>query len=410
MATNFFQEDPFYTNVTPSPRKPIHRSAAPPATETVASESESESDQELEFNETPQEEHLISFLYVSLGDVQGGWDSDIFIEPQNTKDEYLCTICTGVYRDPIITKCGHLFCATCFERHKGRRAVTTCPLDRKTINHVDYFPDRFVNKQIEKLRVRCPLDREFCPWSGQLSTIMEHLKQCEFRLVLCTQCRNRFKRREMAQHENSHLKEKCAQLTQQIARLRVSQSEPTNPRGIPLETWSNVNKSLIVGDNNITPFYWVVKDVIGQIESSKEIFSPPFLSSPHGYQFCVRLNMSGHGNGSGTHVSLYLYIMKGPNDDSIEWPTKQGVFKAILMSQLAIREDTPHYSKLVSIGSHPAFRRKLDIEKKNTSAGWPMYINFFDLMNERYYVGDSVVIMLDVLFRQDPIKFPSTSL
>ena len=409
MATNFFQEDPFYTNLTPSPRKPLFRSNIVPEPEVVTSDSDS--DQELEFNETPVEEQLVNFLYVSLGNIQGGWDSDIFLESQDTKDEYLCTICTGVYRDPIITRCGHLFCATCFDRHKGRRAATTCPMDRKVINPVDYFPDRFVKKQVDKLRIHCPLDRECCPWSGQLGTVMDHLKNCEFRLVLCSDCRKRFKRREMAQHENLHLKEKCAQLSQQLIRLQISsKAETTNTQLIPLRTWDNVNKSLMSGVNSVTPFYWVVRDVIGQIESSKEIFSPPFLSSPNGYQFCVRLNMSGHGNGSGTHVSLYLYIMKGPHDDHIEWPIRQGVFRATLMSQLAIGEDTPHYSRIVSIGSHPAFKSKLDIDRKNTSAGWPMYINFFDLMNERYYVGDSVVIMLDIIFRQGPNNYPSTSL
>ena len=392
-------------NLTPSPRKPIPKATALPDP-TVSSESES--DQELEFNETTVEEHLINFLIVLLGDVQGGWDSDIFLESRDTLDEYSCSICTGVYRDPIITRCGHLFCATCFDRHKGRRDVTKCPMDRKVISPADYFPDRFVRKQVEKLRVHCPLDRECCPWSGPLSTVIEHMKKCECRLVLCSECRKRFKRREITQHENSHLKDKCAQLSQQLTRLRNCRSELTNTRLIPLGTWDNVNKSIVNGVNHIAPFYWVVRDVVGQIESSKEIFSPPFLSSPNGYQFCVRLNMSGHGNGSGTHLSVYLYIMKGPFDDLIEWPTKQGTFKATLMSQLAIGEDTPHYSKTVSIGSHPAFKRKLDIERKNTSAGWPMYISFFDLMNERYYVEDSVVIMLDVLFRE--INFPSTIL
>ncbi|KAI6651764.1 SID1 transmembrane family member 1-like [Oopsacas minuta] len=373
-------------------------------------DSDSDSEQELESNQTPVGEHLIKFLYVSLGDVEGGWDSDIFLESRDIKDEYSCTICTGIYRDPIMTRCGHLFCTTCFEKHKGRKITTNCPLDRKVLNATDYFADRFVKKLVEKLRVHCPLEKDSCPWSGQLCNVIEHVKICDYRLVLCRDCKMRIKRNELAMHENSHLKERCSLLSQQLIRVNLhSKSESINPSLIPLGAWAIVNKSLINRGNYITPFYWVVKNVIGQIESSKEIFSPPFLSSINGYQFCVRLNMSGHGNGSGTHLSLYLYIMKGPYDDQIVWPTKHGTFKATLMSQSVEGEDTPYYTKTASIGSHPAFRRKLDIVKKNTSAGWPMYIDFFDLMNERFYVEDSVVIMLDILFPQDSI-FPSTIL
>ena len=373
--------------------------------------SESGSDEEVDVHETSPNEYLIKILYVSLGDVQGGWDSDIFLESRDTKDEFSCTICTGIYRDPIMTRCGHLFCSTCFEKHKGRKISTICPLDRKVLNPTDYFTDRFVKKQVEKFQVHCPLDKECCSWSGTLSCVIEHMMVCEHRLVLCAECRIRIKRKDYTLHENSHLKDKCSTLNRQLTierEIKSSEPEPTKSNLIPLGTWSIVNNSLMSGCHRITPFYWVVKNVIGQIESSKEIFSPPFLSSPNGYQFCVRLNMSGHGNGSGTHLSLYLYIMKGPFDDLMVWPIKHGTFKATLMCQAVTPDRNTQYTKTVAIGSHPAFRRKLEIEKKNTSAGWPMYIDFFDLMNERFYLEDSIVIMLDIIL-QDTV-FPSTIL
>ena len=400
MATRSDADDSMYINVKPTRSRFLFRDTS----------SESGSDEELEIHETPSNEYLTKILYVSLGDVEGGWDSDIFLECQDTKDEFSCTICTGIYRDPIMTRCGHLFCSTCFEKHKGRRTSTNCPLDRKTLNPTDYFTDRFVKKQVEKFRVHCPLDKECCPWSGPLSCVIEHMKGCDYRLVLCAECRMRIKRKDHTLHENLHLKEKCAMLNRQLAVERVN-SEPDSTKSdlIPLGTWNIVNKSLMSGGNQVTPFYWVVKNVIGQIESAKEIFSPPFLSSPNGYQFSVRLNMSGHGNGSGTHLSLYLYIMKGPFDEHIVWPIRHGTFKATLMSQSVTPDGRTQYTKTVAIGSHPAFRRKLEIEKKNTSAGWPMYIDFFDLMNERFYLEDSIVIMLDILFPQDTI-FPSTIL
>ena len=357
------------------------------------------------------EELVVQFLYVSLGDIQGGWDTDIFMESTETKDEYLCTICTGLLREPVITRCGHLFCATCFDKHRSRRGLTTCPLDRKVIKSSDFFPDRFVKKQVEKLRVHCPFDRENCLWSGPLVVVREHMKNCGYGMCLCRDCNIRIKRKDKLKHENTHLKDKCAQLAQQVTTLKLnSKSKLNQTLNTSIGAWDLVNKSLVQGGNFISPYYWIIKDVIGQIEASNEIFSPPFLSMWNGYQFCARLNMSGHGTGTGTHLSLYLYIMQGPYDDQLEWPTKHGFFRASLMNQKSGKEITPHYTKTVSIGAHPLFRKKPDVERRNTSAGWQKYIDFFDLMNERYYVDDTVVIMLGIIIPDVLNNFTSTVL
>ena len=41
---------------------------------------------------------------------------------------------------------------------------------------------------------------------------------------------------------------------------------------------------------------------------------------------CLKVYANGVGSGEGTHVSLYLYLMKGPYDDKLEqsghWPLR----------------------------------------------------------------------------------------
>ena len=35
---------------------------------------------------------------------------------------------------------------------------------------------------------------------------------------------------------------------------------------------------------------------------------------------CVRVNPNGYGDGKGTHVSIFMYMMRGPFDNYLKWP------------------------------------------------------------------------------------------
>lgn len=50
------------------------------------------------------------------------------------------------------------------------------------------------------------------------------------------------------------------------------------------------------------------------------LYSPPFYTSPHGYRVCLRAYLNGDGTGRGTHVSLYIVIMRSEYDDLLTWP------------------------------------------------------------------------------------------
>ena len=49
-------------------------------------------------------------------------------------------------------------------------------------------------------------------------------------------------------------------------------------------------------------------------------YSPPFYTHTHGYKMCIRVYANGNGDGAGTHVSVYLVLMRGIFDDDLKWP------------------------------------------------------------------------------------------
>ncbi|XP_039183049.1 TNF receptor-associated factor 1 [Crotalus tigris] len=48
--------------------------------------------------------------------------------------------------------------------------------------------------------------------------------------------------------------------------------------------------------------------------------SPAFYTSRYGYKLCMRIYLNGEGRGRGTHVSLFIVLLKGDYDALLPWP------------------------------------------------------------------------------------------
>ena len=62
-----------------------------------------------------------------------GFDVVRFESPVD--EELLCAICKGVFQDPVMAHCEHVFCSSCIEEWLKRQ--DTCPIDRKVIANTD---------------------------------------------------------------------------------------------------------------------------------------------------------------------------------------------------------------------------------------------------------------------------------
>ncbi|XP_063325382.1 E3 ubiquitin-protein ligase TRIM39-like [Pelmatolapia mariae] len=49
-----------------------------------------------------------------------------------SEDQFLCSICLGVFTDPVSTPCGHNFCKTCISQHWDMNVICQCPLCKET--------------------------------------------------------------------------------------------------------------------------------------------------------------------------------------------------------------------------------------------------------------------------------------
>lgn len=54
---------------------------------------------------------------------------------------------------------------------------------------LQYFPDRFVRKEVNKLPIRCPNTDKGCLWNGVLGELENHLQKCSFGYKPCQHCK-----------------------------------------------------------------------------------------------------------------------------------------------------------------------------------------------------------------------------
>ena len=313
-------------------------------------------------------------------------------ETRKTLEALLCPVCLEIVLEPVQTSCGHLFCKKCV------RGVTKCPACREQFTSM---PDHFNNRRVRSLRVKCPFTANGCKWVGDLGDVGDHeAVQCEFQTKPCPYCDFTTIQKEKLQEHlttcdshtfqcpngcgtapsrrdlNQHLEECPEQLVQckfsmlgcdavlprkameshvatsaehstefllqHVMKMTVLFNQLCAKSGVlnPLEqkTWL-MNK--VLQKEPVPPWVIKIEGFQKNKEENEEWFSDPVYSHFGGYKMCLRVDANGHKEGKGTHVSVYIYLMRGDNDDNLKWPFK-GTIKVSLLNQL---EDGQHHTK-----------------------------------------------------------------
>ena len=75
------------------------------------------------------------------------------------------------------------------------------------------------------------------------------------------------------------------------------------------------------------------------------VFGPAFYTSHGGYNMCINVVANGYDEGESTHVSVFVHLMCGENDDHLPWPFT-GRVTVELLNQL---EDKNHHSRVIPL-------------------------------------------------------------
>ena len=110
---------------------------------------------------------------------------------------------------------------------------------------------------------------------------------------------------------------------------------------------------------------------------------------------CVRVDANGYGEGAGTHVSVFAFLIKGRNDDNLPWPFT-GKVTFMLLNQLT---DENHHRRSVSFPQDD--RRVVGGGRAYTGHGQYKFISQYQLahdadQNHQYLKNDCLYFKIKV--------------
>ncbi len=140
-------------------------------------------------------------------------------------------------------------------------------------------------------------------------------------------------------------------------------------------------------------YVWKVNELArrhreARIGKTSSLYSPPFYTSAHGYRLCLRAYLNGDGSGKGTHVSLFLVLMRGEYDDILSWPFKHRVTLTLISQTDPQSPDASITHKFVPNSESSSFHKPR--ETFNVASGFPEFAPMSVLSNPSYVRNDTI--------------------
>ena len=285
-------------------------------------------------------------------------------------------------------------------RYLTSHVETECP--RRKVN-CQYCHDTGEHQFIEgQHKEECPKLPLPCPNKCEVKSVPcedleAHRKECPLEMIRCEYysmgCEVRMARKDQEKHKkesmedhlmmtNHKLKNTNVQLTaalQQITNLTAvllqgpnSKDNHINIRSVHLGSMATIFKC----GNQVCPVTIKMSEYSIKKKREVEWYSNPFFTHNKGYKMCLSIDAAGDGNDKGTHLSVYLNLMKGPHDDELTWPLR-GEFEIKLLNQIS---DSKHHLETVTYDDdEDTFDRVVEGNISEYGWGEQQYISNEDL-------------------------------
>lgn len=334
--------------------------------------------------------------------------------------DLVCAICLLPARDPQQTTCdcGRIYCTVCLTTL--RTISGRCPTCRQTL---ETFLDRASGRRVKALKVMCSYRDHACQWTGDLDSLEDHKTRCEYAEIQCiNNCGQTLLRGTLDAHLSEHcpLRNYTCPHCQQVGKYRevtgdhvrecpdirtdcpnpgcTFNSERKNIETHRMEcpkevvtcpsakvgcSWMALREELERHNREsidhhmdlitrmVRPLIEVAPVVLKMRDVSKHRkgwFSPPFYSHVHGYKFCFNVTTNRSQDDDGTlYLSVYLYLMRGENDDELVWPLRAKFIVTLLNQQ----KDSGHWSKVIEMDSFKSDDYNCRVaDRERSTSGW----------------------------------------
>lgn len=127
------------------------------------------------------------------------------------------------------------------------------------------------------------------------------------------------------------------------------------------------------------------------------IFSPPFLTSRHGYKLALSTALYGDGKAKGKFMSLFLCLCKGEYDSLLSWPFSHKIVITLLdqCEDIASRRHISYTIKPNTCKENSPFLGR-PTGDRNASFGAQKFVELEVLNSLDYVVDDAIYIKVEI--------------
>ena len=145
--------------------------------------------------------------------------------------------------------------------------------------------------------------------------------------------------------------------------------------------------------------FWKIHDFDKAFKQAKDGIKRGVESViPHtatfGYNLKVVIVPNGDGSGKNTHLSVFIYVMKGEDDAALAWPFSERV-RLTLIDQQDDENKRENVIKVVKPELEPDCSCRPKTEK-NEGIGFPRFISHEQLKSRKYIVDDILFLQVEI--------------
>ena len=184
---------------------------------------------------------------------------------------------------------------------------------------------------------------------------------------------------------------------EQLQKLRNTQEELQNTKQLV----KKVEERIDALENKPFVYLWKIHGFRKLSRQAKtgykdEIDSTPFHTSKLGYKVRINLCPNGYGEGKNTHLSIFIFIMKGDYDCILQWPfSKQVTFTLIHPKENP--EDRDNISSTLKNEGKCDWNSRPTKNKNSVGTGFHKFVSHDKLMGGGYILDGTIFIEASIV-------------
>ncbi|KAM7441510.1 hypothetical protein ABFA07_009398 [Porites harrisoni] len=330
------------------------------------------------------------------------WEGEFqhYQEHVNVNCEYREILCQN--------DCGAKFQKRFLQKHLDRdcpKKIIACPYcdDR----HMREDKKAHLAEECTKLPLPCP---NKCDKTLEIprDEMDKHIEEdcpktkmrCEFEAIGCT---HRCSREKLPKHYKNnmveHVKSIFSKISQEHERLEKNERMLTENVDRIKQLDKRVGDLEKIANSQLI---WRIEDYTRKLKEAKAgnsdtLFSPTFTTSKHGYRLCASVCLNGDGKGKGTHMSVFISVLRGAFDALLKWP-----FDYRVTFYLLDQDDDHTHRKHIKFTIKPnpcpenePFLGRPKLEK-NASFGGAKFAKHEEIETRNYLKDDTIFLKIAI--------------